>query len=108
MWDWDLETGAVVYSHQWKRMLGYGDDEIEPHVRAWERLLHPDDRAAAEALTDAVTRDKRPYEGEFRLRHKEGHYITVLTRGRILAEGDYATVSGNPEVREASMGVGHA
>jgi PAS domain S-box-containing protein len=81
VWDWNLETGAVVYSDQWKRMLGYRDDEIEPHVRAWERLLHPDDRAAAEALTDAVSRDKRPYEGEFRLRHKDGHYITVLTRG---------------------------
>ena len=38
-------------------MLGYGDDEIDPHVRAWERLLHPDDRARAEALTDAVLRD---------------------------------------------------
>ena len=36
------------------------------------------------------------------------HRITVLTRGRILAEGDYATVSDNPEVREAYMGVGHA
>jgi len=34
--------------------------------------------------------------------------ITVLTRGRILAEGDYETVSKNPEVREAYMGVGHA
>jgi len=34
--------------------------------------------------------------------------ITVLTRGRVLAEGDYDTVSGNPEVREAYMGVGHA
>lgn len=33
--------------------------------------------------------------------------ITVLTRGRILTEGDYATVSSNPEVREAYMGVGH-
>ncbi len=36
------------------------------------------------------------------------HRITVLTRGRVLAEGDYATVSNNPEVREAYMGVGHA
>jgi branched-chain amino acid transport system ATP-binding protein len=36
------------------------------------------------------------------------HCITVLTRGRILAEGDYETVSANPEVREAYMGVGHA
>jgi branched-chain amino acid transport system ATP-binding protein len=34
--------------------------------------------------------------------------ITVLTRGRILAEGDYKTVSNNPEVREAYMGTGHA
>jgi branched-chain amino acid transport system ATP-binding protein len=34
--------------------------------------------------------------------------ITVLTRGRVLAEGDYQTISGNAEVREAYMGVGHA
>jgi branched-chain amino acid transport system ATP-binding protein len=34
--------------------------------------------------------------------------ITVLTRGRVLAEGDYKTVSNNPEVREAYMGTGHA
>ena len=33
--------------------------------------------------------------------------ITVLTRGRILAEGGYQEVSANPEVREAYMGVGH-
>ena len=34
--------------------------------------------------------------------------ITVLTRGRVLAEGDYKTVSANPKVREAYLGVGHA
>jgi branched-chain amino acid transport system ATP-binding protein len=34
--------------------------------------------------------------------------ITVLTRGRILAEGDYATVSKNPDVVEAYLGTGHA
>jgi branched-chain amino acid transport system ATP-binding protein len=32
--------------------------------------------------------------------------ITVLTRGRILAEGDYETVSADPQVREAYLGVG--
>jgi branched-chain amino acid transport system ATP-binding protein len=36
------------------------------------------------------------------------HTITVLTRGRVLAEGDYRTVSTNPGVREAYLGVGHA
>jgi branched-chain amino acid transport system ATP-binding protein len=34
--------------------------------------------------------------------------ITVLTRGQVLAEGDYATVSKNPDVRQAYMGVGDA
>ncbi len=34
--------------------------------------------------------------------------ITVLTRGRVLAEGSYEVVSNNPDVREAYMGVGHA
>jgi branched-chain amino acid transport system ATP-binding protein len=35
------------------------------------------------------------------------HRITVLTRGRILTEGDYDTVSAHPDVQEAYMGVGH-
>jgi len=33
--------------------------------------------------------------------------ITVLTRGHVLAEGDYATVSNDPAVREAYLGTGH-
>ena len=33
--------------------------------------------------------------------------ITVLTRGRVLLEGDYATISANEEVREAYLGTGH-
>jgi branched-chain amino acid transport system ATP-binding protein len=36
------------------------------------------------------------------------HHITVLQRGEILAEGDYATVSRNPDVVQAYLGQGHA
>jgi PAS domain S-box-containing protein len=81
VWDWNLETGAVVYSTRWKRMLGYADDEVEPHVGAWERLLHPDDRSRASEVSEAVERGDRMYEGEFRLLHKKGHYTSVLSRG---------------------------
>ena len=34
--------------------------------------------------------------------------ITVLTRGRVLAEGDYTTISQDPRVKEAYLGSGHA
>jgi PAS domain S-box-containing protein len=81
VFDWNLETGTVVYSARWKEMLGYADDEIEPHVSAWERLLHPDDRTRARELDQSLTRGAHTYEGEFRLRHKDGHYIHVLSRG---------------------------
>jgi PAS domain S-box-containing protein len=81
VWDWNLETGVVVYSPRWKHMLGYTDDEIEPHVSAWERLLHPDDLARADQVSESVARGAATYEGEFRLRHKEGHYVHVLSRG---------------------------
>jgi len=94
VWDWNLETGAVVYSPRWKQMLGYSEDDIEPHVRAWERLLHPDDRPRANELNEKLARGAGRYEGEFRLRHKEGHYIHVLSRGLPVRR-----IPGGPVVR---------
>ena len=81
VFDWNLETGTVVYSARWKEMLGYSDQEIEPHVSAWERLLHPDDRQRARELDQGLIQGAETYEGEFRLRHKDGHYVHVLSRG---------------------------
>lgn len=96
VWDWNLETGGVVYSPRWKQMLGYDADseEIEPHVRAWERLLHPDDKPLADRLNESVKRGARTYEGEFRLKHKNGHFIHVLSRGFPVRR-----VPGGPAVR---------
>jgi PAS domain S-box-containing protein len=81
VWDWNIETNAVVYSPRWKQMLGYAEDEIEAHISAWERLVHPDDRSRADLANDSVTRGEPTYEAEFRLRHKDGRYVHVLSRG---------------------------
>ena len=81
VWDMNLETGDVVYSSRWKQMLGYEDDEIEPHVSAWERLVHPDDRQLAIEATNSVAHGSATFEAEFRLRHKNGHFVNVLSRG---------------------------
>jgi PAS domain S-box-containing protein len=94
VWDWNLETGAVVYSTRWKEMLGYADDEIEPHVDAWEKLLHPDDKEQAKRLNESVMAGADTYQGEFRLLHKDGHYVEVLSRGYPVR-----TVPGGPVVR---------
>ncbi|HWV43261.1 ABC transporter ATP-binding protein [Pseudorhodoplanes sp.] len=66
------------------------------------------DRIAALIKTVSADRTTLMVEHNLSVVSNLSHKITVLTRGRILAEGDYATVSNNPEVREAYMGTGHA
>ncbi len=81
VWDWNLKTDEVFFSARWSEMLGYKESEIEPHVSAWKRLLHPDDVHRAMQLLDQVQRGERDYVIEFRLRHKDGHYMDVVSRG---------------------------
>lgn len=81
IWDWNIETDAVWYSPRYKEMLGYSDGEIEPHVSSWKSLLHPEDRARVLAMVDSVLHGTTEYEMEFRLRHKDGCYRHILSRG---------------------------
>ena len=66
------------------------------------------DRIAALIKSVAANRTVLMVEHNLSVVSNLCHRITVLTRGRVLAEGDYQTVSNNAEVREAYMGVGHA
>ena len=84
-WDWNIATGEVQFGGQWAHMLGYELSEIEPHVRAWERLVHPDDMPAIHVALQRHMEGSAPvYETEHRLKHKNGSWIWVLDRGRIV------------------------
>jgi PAS domain S-box-containing protein len=66
-------------------MLGYDLAEIEPHLRSWERLVHPDDKQDVLAALERHMSGSVPlYETEHRLRHKNGSWIWVLDRGRVI------------------------
>jgi len=72
-------------------------------------MAHEDiDRIAALIKRVAASRTVLMVEHNLSVVENLCDKITVLTRGRVLAEGDYKTVSANPEVREAYMGTGHA
>jgi branched-chain amino acid transport system ATP-binding protein len=71
-------------------------------------MSHEDiDRISALIKRVAADRTVLMVEHNLSVVAKLSDRITVLTRGRILAEGDYATISNNPDVREAYLGVGH-
>jgi PAS domain S-box-containing protein len=81
LWDWDLANDTIYFSPRWKSMLGYTKNEIEDHVLTWKGLLHPDDVnrciTKIEIFLDKKTKN---YESEFRMQHKNGEYINILSR----------------------------
>jgi len=86
VWDARLDEGRTYYSETWKAIIGYGPDEISDSIDAWKEFIHPDDREQViEADTNAVeTSGEGYFEFEFRMRHKDGRWIWVLDRGKVV------------------------
>uniref|UniRef100_UPI0031379380 PAS domain S-box protein n=1 Tax=Variovorax sp. YR752 TaxID=1884383 RepID=UPI0031379380 len=85
VWDFDEDTAQVYYSPRWKEMLGYAEHEIGTVITEWSRRIHPDDhKVVMRAIADYREGRTANYETEHRLRHRDGHWIWVLDRGKIV------------------------
>ena len=85
LWDWNLETGDIYYSPRWKNMLGYRDEELENTIDQYWELMHPEDVDRMQDLIyNAGKKKDWTFETEFRMRHKMGHYVDILSRGFVL------------------------
>lgn len=84
-WEWNVQTGEVNFNERWASMIGYHLDELEPvSINTWTRLVHPDDlEKSNELLQKHFSGELAYYECEARMRHKDGHWVWVLDRGRI-------------------------
>jgi diguanylate cyclase (GGDEF)-like protein/PAS domain S-box-containing protein len=93
LWDWNLETGELVTSARWSEMLGYLHGEIPADIAAWEPLCHPDDLGEVHRRLGLLfSGESSRYEFEHRLRHKDGHWVWVQGRAKVVKRDD----AGNP------------
>ena len=85
-WEWNVQTNETVFNEQWAAMLGYTIKELTPCGYAtWERLVHPEDLERAQnALADCIAGRTTGYSCEFRMQHKDGHWVWILDRGRVM------------------------
>ncbi|HJW01978.1 MAG TPA: GGDEF domain-containing protein [Azospira sp.] len=86
VWDWHVAEGKMLYSHRWKEMLGYSDDEIINDDHEWNSRIHPEDLPAAqEAMQRCLGGETPVYVLEHRLRCKDGRWKWVLARGMVVS-----------------------
>ncbi len=88
IWDWNLLTDEDYFSSRWKGILGYAEDEL-PHTAAtFFDLIHRDDKAAVSEAVQAHFEKDQPYVLDFRLRHKDGDYRWVHSRGKAIRNSE--------------------
>ncbi|HEY1458160.1 MAG TPA: EAL domain-containing protein [Solirubrobacteraceae bacterium] len=81
IWDWDLTAASMHFSERWKTLLGY-EDFASDGPDGWFELVHPDDvgRLRRE-IEHHLAGGSSHFENEHRIRHADGGWRWVLTRG---------------------------
>ncbi|WP_159437921.1 PhnD/SsuA/transferrin family substrate-binding protein [Vreelandella massiliensis] len=93
-WEWNVQTGETRFNERWAEMVGYRLEELAPTtIDTWMTFCHPEDLKRSEAMLAEHFAGKRDaYDIEARMRHREGHWIWVQDRGRVISR----TEAGEP------------
>lgn len=111
-WEWDIGTGTVGVNERYAGILGYTLAELSPvTMETWHERIHPADRdRVGEELRLVLSGQKEYYETEFRMKHRDAHWVWVLARGRVSSwsldqkairmSGTHMDVTGRKEAEE--------
>lgn len=85
-WEWNVQTGETVFNERWAEIVGYSLDELAPvSIDTWTGFAHPDDlRRSDELLEKHFSGELDRYECDARMRHKNGDWIWVRDRGKVV------------------------
>ena len=87
LWDWDLKSNQIYFSPRWKALLGYEENEFGNLPDEWFNRIHPQDQAQMQtSLALHVKGDVPHFESEYRLKHANGSYRWMLSRGQAVRD----------------------
>ena len=89
-WEWNIQTGKTVFNERWAEIIGYSLEEISPTtIETWSKFAHSDDlKKSGELMDKHFSGELDYYEFESRMQHKNGHWIWVLDRGKVVSWTD--------------------
>ncbi len=84
-WEWNVQTGETIFNERWAQIIGYTLEEISPvSLDTWIKYTHPDDlKISNDLLQKHFDNELEYYECEARMKHKDGHWVWILDRGKI-------------------------
>jgi len=94
VWEYNFQTKKAFFSKQYKRMLGYQEEEFPNDPNEWMSRIHPEDLPMILKTDEAYFAGEiNSHQREYRILHKNGDYIWVLDRGMLVNR----TPEGLPE-----------
>ncbi len=89
-WEWNVQTGEVIFNEHWASIIGYTLEELSPiSIETWMKFAHPDDLAESESrIQSHFSKESSYYEFESRMKHKSGKWVWVLDRGKVNSWAD--------------------
>jgi diguanylate cyclase (GGDEF)-like protein/PAS domain S-box-containing protein len=91
IWDWDLGEDRIYFSPRWHEILGRPERPDDEDPCAWFDLVHADDLLRLRAAIDAHLAGQTPHLlSQHRMRHSDGSWRWVLTRGLAIRDRDGA------------------
>lgn len=93
LWDWDVPANAIYLDERWGPMVG---DATWPQCvdpAAMLSLIHPDDKERVfDAARQLLAGDRNYYDLVHRVRHRDGHYLWIRSRGEVVQRDAADTV----------------
>lgn len=84
LWEWNVETGELIWSDEHFRMEGYEPGEVVPTFEIWAERVHPEDRQATELKVSEAMASGEEYINDYRVCHTDGEVRWLSARGRFL------------------------
>lgn len=85
-WEIDVQSNQLTINERWADIVGYTIEELMPCTQdTWYQLVEPNDLSKADALFKKVVQGGSDFfDSQYRMRHKNGKWVWVLSRGKIL------------------------
>ncbi len=94
-WQWNIKTGETIFNERWAEIIGYTLEELGPlSIETWiSHTVTHDLEKSNKLLQDHFAGKTQVYECEARMLHKNGSYIWVIDKGKVVSWDE----DGNPE-----------